>query len=403
MEGEETVKMLSSRQDEFMSICMVISGLLSMFGSTTIVYRVLKKEGSSKPFDRIMLGLSSFDIIGSFSFVCTPFALPAETSPRVWASGNDATCSFLGYLSQLSIGAAWYSCLLSFYFLATLRLRISNDDFEVRFEPYIHGLSIFFYLFTATMGVPFYLYSEVQLGLGCWITNNIPHGCTEGNCIGYLVVWFYGGLTLFFTVIALPLNYSITYCFVRRTLRILALHNPIQAAHVRRLAVQGTLYVLAFLIAYGPQMVIRTLSLAYSYDRSNEPDIYWLLVLNSICYPLQGFLNMFVYSRPNYLRLREGGMPFWKALRSAVFETDIPKLMGQSTLRIRSSKHYDSSAEITKFLSNAERRRSVASEITKNAKLVRHYEDSSSINFLPQVIEIMAEDDKEESTAEDKE
>lgn len=169
MEGEEAVQILGNNQDRVMSFCMVISGVLSMFGSTTIVYRVVKKKGSSKPFDRIMLVLSSFDIIGSFSFVLTPFALPAATSTRVWASGNDATCSFLGYLSQLSIGAAWYSCLLSFYFLATLRLRISNDDFETRFEPYIHGLSIFYYLFTATLGVPFHLYSEVELGKLCII------------------------------------------------------------------------------------------------------------------------------------------------------------------------------------------------------------------------------------------
>lgn len=396
-EGEETVKILSDNQDKFMSFCMVVSGLLSMFGSTTIVYRVLRKKGRSTPFDRIMLGLSSFDIIGSFSFVLTPFALPAATSPRVWASGNDASCSFLGYLSQLSIGASWYSCLLSFYFLATLRLRISNDDFEVKFEPYIHGLSIFYYIFTATIGVPFNLYSEVELGLGCWITNTIPLDCTEGlNCQGYIIAWFYGGVALFFTAIALPLNYMLTYCFVRRTLRILALHNPIQATQVKRLAVQGTLYVFAFFIAYGPQIIVRILALAYSYDRTNEPEIYWLLVLNSICYPLQGFLNMFVYSRPNYLRLREMGMPFWKALRSACFQADIPKFVGQSTLRVQSSKHYDSSVELTKFLSGAEKRSSVASA----KKIVRHYDDGSSLNFLPQVIEIMAEDE-EESTAEE--
>ena len=161
------------------------------------------------------------------------------------------------------------------------------------------------------------------------------------------------------------------------------------------MAVQGTLYVLAFFIAYGPQMVIRMLSLAYSYDRSNEPEIYWLLLLNSICYPLQGFLNMFVYSRPNYIRLREAGMPFGKALRSACFETDIPKIMGPATLRIQSSKHYDSSVEITKLLSTVEGRRSVAS--TK--KSIRHYEDSS-LNFLPQVVEFMPEDE-EESTSEE--
>jgi len=394
MDLEETLS-LTNEQEEVMSICMVISGLLSMFGSTTIVYRVLKKKKNTKPFDRIMLGLSSFDIIGSFSFVLTPFAVPAASSPRVWAAGNDATCSFLGYLSQLSIGAAWYSCLLSFYFLATLRLRVSNDDFAVRFEPYIHGLSLFYYLFTATLGVPFHLYNETELGLGCWITNRLPRDCTEQeNCIGHIIAWFYGGLCLFFTMIALPLNYMFTYCFVRQTLKILARHNPTQARMVRSMAVQGTLYVLAFFVSYGPQLVVRILAVVFDYGRSNEPGIYWLLVLNSICYPLQGFLNMFVYSRPNYIRLRDAGMPFFPAVKSAVFETDIPKLMKQSTLRIRSSKHYDSSEEITKYLSNAEGRKSAVNL----KKSIRHYEESS-LGFLPEVIEILPED--EESTADE--
>ncbi|CAJ1957610.1 unnamed protein product [Cylindrotheca closterium] len=394
-DGEETLSSLTDAQEEVMSICMVISGLLSMFGSTTIVYRVLKKKKDKKPFDRIMLGLSTFDIIGSFSFVLTPFALPAATSPRVWAAGNDASCSFLGYLSQLSIGAAWYSCLLSFYFLATLRLRVSNDDFAVRFEPYIHGLSIFYFLFTATIGVPFHLYRETELGLGCWVTNRVPLDCTRNlDCIGHIVAWFYGGLCLFFTMVALPLNYFFTYCFVRQTLKILARHNPIQAMQVRKLGVQGTLYVLAFFISYGPQLIIRIFAIAYSYERSAEPGIYWLLVLNSICYPLQGFLNMFVYSRPNFLKLREAGMPLFQALRAACFQNDIPKAMEQRTLRVRSSKHYDSSEEITKFLSNVERRASAVSI----KKPVRHYEESS-LGFLPEVIEVVPND--EESTAEE--
>ena len=160
---DSSMKTLTDNQEIIMSVWMVISGLLSMFGSTTIVYRVLKKDGKSKPFDRLMLGLSVFDVIASFSFVLTPFMLPQETSVRVWALGNRVSCSLLGWLSQLSVAAAWYSCLISFFFLATLRLRISNDDFAVRFEPYMHSLTIFYFLFSATFGVVFDIYGENDL------------------------------------------------------------------------------------------------------------------------------------------------------------------------------------------------------------------------------------------------
>lgn len=104
---------------------------------------------------------------------------------------------------------------------------------------------------------------------------------------------------------------------------------------------------------------------------------------------------MFVYSRPNYLRLREAGMPFFQAVKSACFETDIPKLMGQTKLRIQSSKHYDSSEEITKYLSNVDRRKSAVS----TEKPIRHYEESS-LGFLPEVIQFLP-GDEEESTSEE--
>lgn len=82
---DQRVSSLSESQDIILCVLMICSGVLSVFGSSTIIYRVLKNPTGTNSYNRIMLGLSFFDIISSISFILTPFLLPSETSHRVWA------------------------------------------------------------------------------------------------------------------------------------------------------------------------------------------------------------------------------------------------------------------------------------------------------------------------------
>jgi hypothetical protein len=111
LQGE--IASLSDGQEIILSVLMICSGLLSILGSSTIVYRVAEKKTRTTPYDRIILGLSVCDIVASFSYIVTPFLLPQETSQRVWASGSDGSCSFLGWLTQFSFAAVAYNSLLS--------------------------------------------------------------------------------------------------------------------------------------------------------------------------------------------------------------------------------------------------------------------------------------------------
>jgi hypothetical protein len=53
-------------------------------------------------------------------------------------------------------------------------------------------------------------------------------------------------------------------------------------------------------------------------------------MLNSLLFPLQGFFNMFVYTRPNFLRLKRAGASNFVALRGGLLETDIPRFITQT-------------------------------------------------------------------------
>lgn len=177
---------------------------------------------------------------------------------------------------------------------------------------------------------------------------------------------------------------------MRKTLKFVGRHNPVQAAHIRKLAVQGTLYVLAYFISYGPQLVIRILAAFLDFGRADEPSIYWLLVLNSICYPLQGFLNMFVYSRPNFLRLRASGLPFWESVRIACFEPNISIYLDNENglLRIRPSQHYDSSEEMEKYHSRVEVSRK---SVNVSHLLSQEFADAMAKTRMPSMIDFLSD------------
>eukprot|EP00980_Cylindrotheca_fusiformis_P020760 scaffold7755_cov104-Cylindrotheca_fusiformis.AAC.5 len=327
LEGE--ISSLTDDQEIILSVLMISSAVLSAVGSLTIVYKVISKNRQRKPYDRIMLGLSICDIVASLAYIMTPFLLPKQTSQRVWASGSKVSCSILGWLTQFSLAGVVYNALLSFYFLLTLKYSVTADDFAARFEPYWHSLTIFFFLFTATMGVPFHIFSELEIGQGCWI-GEFPEGCeARGDCIGNQIGWVFGGLPVLFTFVSLPVNNLLVFFHVKNLLRTGHSHMAAQQGHVRRVAVQGFLYVACFLVSYTPTAVIRIFE-SLGFDASQESSIFVLLAFNSLLLPLQGFFNVFVYTRPNYLRLRRAGLPCALALRGALFETDIPRFITQA-------------------------------------------------------------------------
>lgn len=154
---------LTDKQVRLLAFLFVVSGTLSMFGSFIIVHRVLRNREQSKSYDRIMLGLSCSDIVSSLSYVLTPFLVPRETSTRVTAMGNDVSCSVLGWLTQVGYAAIMYNAILSFYMLAVVKFSVTPEDFAARFEPYLHALTIFYFLATATIGMPFQLFTEMRL------------------------------------------------------------------------------------------------------------------------------------------------------------------------------------------------------------------------------------------------
>jgi hypothetical protein len=223
--SEDTIEMvasdqLSDDQERVLAILPIPSAILSILGSSAIIYMALKSRQQRKwtPYKRLLLAMSICDIIASITISVATFLRPQETSSRVWAFGNAASCSAIGFLNQMSFSAVLYNGTLSIYFLLKARFGFKNEYIAKCIEPMMHIIAIGYPLITATNGAMMGLYGEAAAGLGCWITD---YGCDENgeNCISQLIAWFYYALPALFVFATLLVNNLVISIFVWRQTR----------------------------------------------------------------------------------------------------------------------------------------------------------------------------------------
>jgi hypothetical protein len=160
---------LTLAQDKALSLTPVFSGLLSSWGSVTIIYMIVTSSQGGC-YKRIMLGLSVADLVSSVTIVLQPFLLPSDGQPeRVWAVGNDATCTAMGFFHQLSQASVWYTGFLSVFFLLSIRFDWSDKTMAKCTEPLFHILSIGYPLVTAVIGLVLGAYAQLDVGHACWL------------------------------------------------------------------------------------------------------------------------------------------------------------------------------------------------------------------------------------------
>jgi hypothetical protein len=344
---------LSDSQEITLILLQMFSATLSLIGSSVIVFKILRslhRKQPSTPYDRIILGLSMCDIVASCTYAVSPFLLPKDTSNRIWAFGNETSCTWLGFLAQLSLfWAIWYNCILSFYYLLTVRFRVKREVFTKKYELWMHLTGAIFFPLTSLIGLVGNWYSEMRYNMLCWV-GEVPKGC-EG-CWGVLVAYVFGAPSTIFTLLAVVINNIVIYIFVRRNLHSSppsstagsseidltevkdssAISSPQRLSKQNRLrkeaAVQGFLYVTTFMLTFLPSFVIQVLEGMVEYGAENLQQIFPLLVFNSIFMPLQGFFNVFIYVRPSYNRFREAhpSESRLSILKQSLFDPNIPRV-----------------------------------------------------------------------------
>lgn len=156
-----------------------------------------------------MIGLCAGDIVFSIVNILFPFFTPATTSRRLYAVGNNATCSAMGFFLIVSTASYWYQGFLSIYFVLKVNWRMTDSQF-LKYEKWMHLMAVLYPLGFAVVGLPLHAYGEYDMGVGC-----AAHGSDESE----LVSMFALGLSNFIIFVTLTINNIMIYWHVRKTLK----------------------------------------------------------------------------------------------------------------------------------------------------------------------------------------
>lgn len=317
-----------------LAVAPKVPALLSLCGSLYIVWSVLSsKQKRSNIYHRLMLGLSCSDILASHVYFLGTWLIPRGSSGPFgdvyWAAGTERTCNYSGFFNQVGVASPLYNASLSIYYLLHIHYGWREGSLK-RIETAFHLFPVTFALGTSITALSTDLYGNVFWT--CWINPDPPQANTRHFQWAFLFapVWISVSIQ---TVVMTSLWWK-----MRRQEKLIArkydLRHPTDetnesetgsnlgtqgnpevdeetgttnaahtsqqshhnindngSKHSSRIAVQGSLYVLAFYVAWFFPTVQRITELAHG------TNFFVIQALDTTLLPLQGFFNVIIYLR----------------------------------------------------------------------------------------------------------
>lgn len=310
---------MTPSQEIAVACCTMIGGLLSLIGSTTIVYRIISQQKFKQDsYHRLLMGACVSDIVSSIGWIMYAFIPPKETSDRYLSIGNTASCTATSFFMQFAVFVyVIYNPSLAIYFLVSIRYNWKASKIK-RMETIMHIVGIILGLVCAVIPLSLQLYNENTVGLGCWL-NTLPIGCQSDRnvdcvrgtispaAIGYAVAGVPAVLALVTVVVSNYLVVKTVRSKERTTLRISQLpqFNEQQAKRTKATAAQATWYVVIFFNSLFWLIAFRVLSDFDVITRENESRWTIFIAASQFFSSSAGFGFMLVFARPRYLRFRE--------------------------------------------------------------------------------------------------
>ena len=305
---------------------------------------------------RILFALCLSDIISSLWLVFWSLPIPKGT-PGVWgAMGNKASCNAQGFFFQFAISGSFYNAALALYYYKSLCSSMKDEQIAKRYEKWIHIVSIVFSLATATAAWQQDLFSFS--GVGCFYAPE-PLRCHRRDgidCIrgdnAYTYLWLYSGIPDILLCIYITYAMWMIYMKVKEVSRkadkwsigmvgASTVTNPSQtlegassqrgsiagndnqassryAERTKEAASQAFLYVNAY-------VATRTWAfLVVLIEQSGGTSPFFLVLLENLIRPLQGFVNVFIFLRPRIKSIQKSSpeMYYFTATYHSVFHYD---------------------------------------------------------------------------------
>lgn len=331
-------------------IIRAVTATISCIASSTIASVIMFKlpDGLSSPYRRILLCLSIADVIQTICIICGPFAVPAGTPDTVFdALGNTATCSVQGFfLNVASAITPMYTFGLSIYFLLRVKYRMPREDFAEDVEWILHTVALLWNLLGNSYAFFTKSINATRAGSLCTI-DALPLNCDVnpdqyGECIRGKDAIVIKNIVIYAPVIlcfiGMCVCLGILTCHVIQESKKANANSPnpqgtkesgslirsfccykrgelnTKLQYQREMLMQSCLYAIGFLFVYSGILVNQFLNLG---GKAYPP---WSHLLVSFTWPLGGFVNILIFTRPKIaiLRIRQPQYSWFKAFSIVV-------------------------------------------------------------------------------------
>jgi len=323
------------------SISLICSSIMAIMIS-------ISEDGFTKPYRRIIFGLSVSDILQSVGIIVSPFAAPRGTPGSTWAVGNTSSCEAVGFI--LTAGGTMlpmYTFMLTSYFLLRVKYKMTIKDYAKKVEWKFHAFIIIWNVTSSIIALVQDSYNSARAGSLCTM-REYPLNChsdpeVAGQCVRgedsrkySMILVFVPGLTSLIGMIVslVILNVYVaeherihtnsensSFCCQKITQTIKHLFcfgappevdgseppAPVQSqecirqrSYARAALIQSSLYLISFSVTY---FFLAFDYLFYVVSNGDNPN--WTFLPISIFWPIGGLFNIMVYTRPKVLSLMD--------------------------------------------------------------------------------------------------
>ena len=348
------------------------SCLLSIVGSSLVIWISYRRTKFSKLYNRLVSLLSVCDIMLSVSLLLQPFMIKyqednmsaigmkqlkdvfgIDTNTSKLVGGTTQTCTVVGFFGiHTDMAVSFANCFLSWYFV--LRVCYGWQDRQIvakNLELPVVLITLLGPLIIGIPGLATTSYNYNQLSKICWL-DAYPTGCLEqsgGHNTCTRGGWY--AITLALASILLVFIASVAgfygtykvYKFVKTRIEASTRRSFQGVSHnsmnkrLRDVSYQAMCYSFVYLNkCIWPFLLLLVYGLFLNEHLDSNDDnggnnvnyggVLWIEYLQTFFYPLQGFFNFLVFTRPNIQQWKDlyPDKSIWWAFRMELTSSDPP-------------------------------------------------------------------------------
>lgn len=238
------------------------------------------------------------------------------------------------------VGTGLYLASLAIFYVISIRQQHADTQRVLsEIEGYLHGVPIIFTVITAAAGIPLDLYNPVSTtGIGCWVAP-YPANCMKDADVACIrgkyadtLIWVFAGLELMLSFGIVVVCMILVWYRARSQLKDIMERQGLEEkqkqfsssrqleeqavvpvdeslermkSSVRLTSQQAFLYISSFLLTYVGPSVLRTKEPSPAASAFQHNEFFALSLVCQLLYPLQGWINFWIYLRPRTMALRK--------------------------------------------------------------------------------------------------